>query len=132
MAASVTDKTFPTGRIPQVFTGEVKYTNSVASTYFTLKAGWVPLDLQIVNQGATVHDAGTSATISIGSTGNNGAFVAAYDVKANVNDQTRPSSTLLLGAPLAFDTDVTAIVNQAGSAGSEGGPWTFYMTVLTL
>lgn len=131
MAQSVasTSTFFPRGRSTVLHTNQVARTDTSAKDLFTLKAGDIPLRLAI--QGAAVSNAGTSATLSIGSTSNVAYFLAGFDVKGSGGvGYATPSSTANLAVPLSFDTVVQATYAEAGTASSSGGPWTVILEVL--
>jgi len=136
MAQSVASTSaFIRGRNPVLFTGSVARTDTSAKDLFTLKAGDIPV--RIFTWGTAASNAGTSATISLGSTSNVAYFLAGLDVKSTTLTsgglgQAVPSSAANLATPLAFDTTVQATYAEGGSASSTGGPWIVYMEVLTV
>lgn len=106
----------------------VARSDTTAKELFRLSAGDIPTTLTVRNTGAA-SNAGTNATLSIGSTSNATFFLAGFDVKSagaltnGGGTMSVPSSPTNFYAPLAFDTIVTATYAEAGSASSTGGPW---------
>lgn len=124
---------FPRGRQVSYFTGTVARTDTSAKDLFLLKAGDIPLEINVYSP--TASDAGTSARLSIGSTSNASYFVAAMDLKGSTITsggigQSTPSSAANLAVPLAFDTVVQATYAESGAASTTGGPWTVIFQVL--
>ena len=135
VAVASTSANYPRGRDPVVFIGDVARTDTTAKDLFTLRAGDIPIRLEIV--GTAASNAGTAATLSIGSTSNATYFAAGIDVKSATLTsgglgQSVPSSAGNLGVRLAFDTTVQATYAEAGTASTSGGPWQVYMWVLTV
>jgi hypothetical protein len=118
------------GRDPVVFTNLVARTDTTAKDLFHLKAGWIPLGLDIFSPSAS--NAGTAAALSVGSTGNAAYFAAPIQLKSGTQSvgQSRPSTVSNLGEPLAFDTTVTGTYVEYGSASTSGGPWLVAMSVI--
>jgi hypothetical protein len=118
------------GRDPVVFTNLVARSDTTAKDLFHLKAGWIPLGLSIFAPVAS--NAGTSAILSIGSTGNVAYFASPIQLKSGTQSlgQSHPSSVSNLGEPLDFDTTVIGTYAESGSASTSGGPWLVSMTVI--
>lgn len=88
----------------------------------TLPAGAVLLGLMLIG---TASNAGTTATLSIGTASSGTAYINARDVKTA---GTGTGAFFLTGAsdtsaPLSADTKVTATYAESGTASSAGG-WT--------
>lgn len=119
------------GRDSVVYTNNVARTDTTAKDLFTLKAGEIPISLSLYTGAAS--NAGTSALLSIGSTGNATYFAGPMQLKTGMHavlGPSTPSTVSNLMAPLAFDTTVTATYAEYGTASSAGGPWTVVMEVL--
>lgn len=131
MAQSVASTgSFPRGRIHTVYTGQVERFDTTARDLFTLRAGDIPIGLTFFSPAAS--NAGTSARVSIGSTGNATFFSVGIEVKSGTQSlgQSAPSSATNLCAPLPFDTVVQGTYAENGAASTSGGPWTVVMEVL--
>jgi hypothetical protein len=119
------------GRDPVTFTNRVARTDTTAKDLFKLKRGWVPLSLSLYS--AAASDAGTSALLSIGSTGNAAYFAGPMQVKTGMHSvlgPSTPSTVSNLMEPLAFDTVVTGTYAEYGTGSTAGGPWTVVLQVL--
>lgn len=130
--ASTTDTTFPTGRKPVTFVAQVTRSNtSNTATQTILPAGFVVSGVKVF--GPAASNAGTSATISVGSTNSTtGVIVSALDVKGSAGlGQAVPSSVAIAGVVLPAATVVTVQYAEAGSASTTGGPWDVFIEGLT-
>lgn len=128
-----TRNSYPDGRKVVVHTGEVARSDTSAKDLFTLNPGDIPLRIETYS--GTASNAGTSARLSIGSTGAATYFVAALDVKGSTITsggigQSIPSSAANLGTAVQFVTTVTATYAEAGTASTAGGPWQVIFWVL--
>ena len=134
---------FPTGpsgqpqnvppKVVQVKQGFISRTDTVTKNLFVLpKFARV---LYVMVSGFANSNAGTTAIISAGITGNNALFVNSFDVKAtgaqiNLFNAQGPAVSYNAGSPalyagkLATDTTITGIYSETGAASSSGGPWT--------
>ena len=124
---------YPDGRKVVVHTGSVARTDTTAKELFTLNPGDIPIRVEVYS--GTASDAGTAATLSIGSTGNATYFVAAMGLTATTITsggvgQSIPSSAANLGSALEFVTTVTGTYAEGGTASTAGGPWQVFMYVL--
>lgn len=118
------------GRNVVTYTNRVALTDSTAKDLFTLEKGDIPMNLWIYSA-AGASNAGVSALLSIGSTGN-ATYFAQLQVKSgmhSVNGPSTPSTVNNLMEPLAFQTTVTGTLVNYPSA-TTGGPWTVIMDVL--
>lgn len=117
------------------FGGFVARSDTTAKELFRLAAGTIPVGIRIGNVGAA-SNAGTNATLAIGSTSNATYFLGGFDVKTagaltnGGGTQAIPSSPAHFYQPLDFDTIVTATYAEAGSASTTGGPWYVELEVL--
>lgn len=127
MASSV-DNTFPNGRVSATFGVQVTRSNtSNTATGTVLPAGFLPTAVRVLSPAAS--NAGTSATISIGSTNSTtGVIVSTLDVKGTAGlGQAIPSTFALAGQNLPSDTVVTVLYAEAGAASTAGGPWDIFV-----
>lgn len=109
---------------------------SVARTDTTasLKA-YLPADASIVDisLSGAASDAGTTATVSIGSTTTSNEYVNAQDVKT-AGGRIRPTSTLSSSlpntqpVPLSGDLPIYAKYAESGTVSTAGGPWVVLVT----
>ena len=118
------------GRDPVIYTNRVARTDTTAKDLFLLKAGWIPLNLELYASAAS--NAGTGALLSIGSTSNAAYFSVGIQLKSGTQSvgQSTPSTATNLMEPLEFDTMVQATYAEYGTASTSGGPWTVTMSVL--
>ena len=118
------------GRNSVVYTNRIARTDTTAKDLFVLEQGDIPMSLRLY--GDTASNAGTSARLSIGSTGNASYFVPNIEVKsgANAAAQSTPSTVSNLMEPLPFQTTVTGTYVETGTASTAGGPWSVVMEVL--
>lgn len=119
------------GRQPVTYTNRIARTDTTAKDLFILEAGDIPISLQLYT--AAASNAGTSALLSIGSTGNAAYFAGAIQVKSGTHSQlgvSTPSTTSNLMEPLPFQTAVTGTYAEYGAASTAGGPWTVLMQVI--
>lgn len=130
---------FPTGRMVQVFTGEIHRSDTSSKDLFTL-----PTDSVIVGgtlNGMVASNASSTATVSVGVKGLLGTeFLSAYDVKTSSTGLglTVPnwqkfgatnSNTLTIGSN---SITVTGKYAETGNASDTGGPWVVTFHVLTV
>ena len=136
MASLASTGSFPSGRSTTAYTVQLQRNLAVASNYaqspVAIPAGATPIRLSIL--GAALSDAGTSASLAVGSSGYAGTnFLAAFGVKNSTGvGQAVPSSALLIGAPLPFDTVLDVTYTEAGSASTAGGPWSVVLEVINV
>jgi hypothetical protein len=117
------------GRNIVTYTNQVARTDTTAKDLFVLEADDIPVGLRLYT--AAASDAGTSALLSIGSTGN-AAYFGSVQVVSGTHSQlgvSTPSTVSNLMEPLSFQTTVTATYAEYGSASAAGGPWTVLMDV---
>lgn len=92
---------------------------------------WLPKDAVITGMyviGQATSDAGTSASISVGSTATANEYLATYDVKtAATGEGYNPAGAAAVGSAfmekLTTDVPVYAKYVEAGTASAAGGPW---------
>jgi len=122
------DTTFPNGALTYSFSSNLSRTATTAAYLFTLPAKPVIKQVTIIGTKST---AGTSARISLGSTGAGNDILADFNVKAN-GVVAYPSSFAITPAS-AWHTDpidVYGVYAEDGSASNAGGPWTIVVDVL--
>lgn len=127
--ASPTATNFPSGRKEVSFTTQVTRSNtSNTQSGLVLPAGFLVSGVRVLSQ--TVSNAGTVATISVGSTNSTtGVFVSALDVKSGGSLGVSVPSTVLSGnVAIGADTPVTVLYAEGGTASTTGGPWTVVIT----
>ena len=78
--------------------------------------------------GHAASDAGTAATIDVGTTATSNELMASYDVKtAATGEGYNPAGAAAVGtafmAKLTADTAVYAKYTESGTASTAGGPW---------
>ncbi len=81
--------------------------------------------------GTVASDAGTTATVSIGTTTGSTEWVNAFDIKTNGAKQNLPNMLVvgnLNGIPLGNDVQVFAKYAETGGASTTGGPWYVQVT----
>lgn len=122
--ASTTDTTFSQGRKETSFYVQVTRSNtSNTASGVVIPAGFVPTGVRVSSP--TASNAGTSATISVGSTNSTtGVFVSALDVKGNAGiGVAYPSTVAAASVALPADTPITVQYAEGGTASTAGGPW---------
>lgn len=131
MASLASTSQYPSGRHTTVYTVQLQRNLAVASNYVespvSIPAGFTPTRLSVI--GTAVSDASVSAKLAIGSGGYASTnFVAAFDVKGSSGvGQSVPSSALLLGAPLPFETVLGVTYTETGTGSTVGGPWSIVL-----
>lgn len=126
MAPIAQDSTFQNGRLVTSYIGSIARTDTTAKTLFALPAGFLPTNILVAATAAS--DAGTTATISVGTVG--GAqtdYLNALDVKTagtgKGSQKPTGSGSAWFGTPLAARQVVTGIYAESGGASTTGGPW---------
>lgn len=117
---------YPKPRSTQEKLFQINRTDTTASQF-----GWLPKYAVITGMyviGAVASDAGTSASISVGTTATSNELIATYDVKtAATGEGYSPAGAAAVGSamatPLTVDTPIYGKYTQSG-AESTGGPWT--------
>lgn len=92
---------------------------------------WLPKDAVITGMyvvGHVASNAGSTATIDVGSTATANEFLASYDVKtAATGEGYNPAGAAAVGtafmSKLTADTPVYAKYTETGTASNTGGPW---------
>lgn len=92
---------------------------------------WLPKDAVITGMyvvGQVASNAGTTATISLGTTATSNELLASYDVRtAATGEGYNPAGAAAVGTAfmekLTADTPVYAVYAETGTASSAGGPW---------
>ena len=119
---------FPNGTVTQSFASNLSRTATSRAYLFTLPAKPVISDVRLIGPKS---NAGTSARISLTSSGGGGIILDQFNVKAN-GEVSYPSSFDPTPAD-AWNTapiDVYGIYAEDGAASNTGGPWTIVVTVL--
>lgn len=122
------DKSFDNGTVTQSFSSNLSRTATSRAYLFTLPPKPVIKSVTIIG---AKSDAGTSARISLGSSGGGTELLANFNVKTN-GEVSYPSSFDMTPAT-AWNTnpiDIFGIYAEDGSASSAGGPWTIIVEVL--
>jgi len=77
--------------------------------------------------GGAVSDAGTSATISVGTTSTSNELLAGFDVAGTTGEGYHPAGAAAVGTAfmtkLTADVPVYAKYTESGTASTAGGPW---------
>lgn len=93
------------------------------------QAAWLPKDSILVGAyviGTAVSNAGTSATISLGTTTSANEIISGFDVKTSGVGYVPVGTTgvgSFFGSKLTADTPVYAKYTESGTASSSGGTW---------
>lgn len=97
-------------------------TDTAAKNLFVLPIGAVPVAIYF--WWGTASNAATTATISVGKTGNNTLLVSGQDVKGT-SGQVRTAAATNLFAALSASavTQITGIYAETGTASTSGGPF---------
>lgn len=133
--ANAQDSSFNQGRVAVTFSGSVARTDTTAKNLFVLPAGAIPTNIIFAAAGAS--DAGTTATLSVGTVGGAATdFLNAIDVKtvATGKGSQKPTGTgsTLFGAALAAAKTVTGTYAETGGASTTGGPWIVIIEALVV
>jgi hypothetical protein len=121
----------PPGLTEYVLHGTVARTETSAKTLGTLPAGAVITGLAV--SGPTASDAGTTATLSVGTVGGSGHdYLNALDVTSGGSGvgQHLPSGTVL-GSVGGAAVTVTGTYAETGTPSTTGGPWTVVIRFTT-
>lgn len=107
--------------------GTLARTDTTAKELFGLPKGAIIIGIYVI--GAAASNAGTTATIGIGSTTSANEYMTGYDVKTaatgegyNVAGGAAVGSAM--ATPIASDLPVYGIYAESGVASSSGGDWT--------
>ena len=101
---------------------QVVRTDTARFNAFVLPKGAVIAGVYVL--GATASDAGTSATITVGTSTAGTELLNAFNAKTNYGYQ--PAGTAAgsaIGTQLAADTLYNAVYAESGTASTAGGPW---------
>lgn len=145
--ANPNDTTFPTGRLPVVFMGEVNYTDSTAKDLFTLPANCVIVDGRI-NGYFTSPSNALQASISVGisprSGGAGNEYLKGWSLTGSQGSNfqsnipwtrfgSQASNSWTAGSGNAWTAGSNSFVVSAQVAGSPGvgsGPWDVIFEVI--
>lgn len=116
----VTSVITPASKMIHVKTGTVARTDTTAKTLFGLPKG--ATILFSVVQYNTASDAGTSAVVEAGYSGDGDAIANGVNAKASA-DLPTVSSGAAVGTPLTEDKIVTGVYAETGTASTTGGPF---------
>lgn len=109
-----------TSRVRVAKIGSVARTDTAAKNLFTIPANAIVTEVRIWT--ATLSDAGTTATVSVGKTGSNTFFVNAFDVKGGTaKAQNRPTCANLQASVGSAAIQVVGIYAETGGASTTGG-----------
>jgi len=117
----------PKAREVLVKFGSIARTDTTAKAHFGIPKGAYIVGIYVI--GAAVSNAGTSATIGIGSSTSANEYMTAYDVKtAATGEGYVPAGAAAVGSAMASavstDIQVYGIYAETGTASSSGGDWT--------
>ena len=106
--------------------GSLARTDTAAKELFGLPKDALIVGIYVV--GGTASDAGTTATIGIGSTASANEYMTGYDVKtAATGEGYNPAGAAAVGSALCSklttDVPVYGIYAESGTASNIGGPW---------
>lgn len=118
------------GAYTRHYTGTITRSTTSNAHLFTLPQGSTILSMRVL--GNVVSNAGTDARISVGCNSSERIFISEFNVKTNGNAQSYPSSSLLIGSPLANpkQVDVIGRYDETGTASTAGGPWVIDFEVI--
>lgn len=108
-----------------------KFISIVRTDTTAFVGAWLPKDAVITGMyviGAAASNAGTTATIDVGTTATSNELLASYDVKtAATGEGYNPAGAAAVGSAfgtkLTADTPVYAKYTESGVASSAGGAW---------
>lgn len=117
----------PSARSSYAKYGTLARTDTTAKELFGLPKGAVIVGIYVI--GAAASDAGTTATIGIGSTTSANEYMTGYDVKTaatgeGMNIAGGAAVGSALATPITADTSVYGIYAETGTASTAGGAWT--------
>ena len=145
--ANPNDTTFPQGRLPVVFQGDVNSGDSVSRTLFTLPANCVIVDGRIIGQYTAASNA-TSATLSVGvapaSGGLGNEYLNGFSIVGSQGSNFQSSIPWTRFGAQSSNTWTAGSSNQwtvgsnsfqvsgkvTGSPGAGSGPWTIVFEVI--
>lgn len=124
MAANSFPTGTPVGRNVQMKIGSVARTDTAAKLLFVLPKYAQVTDVQFLT--ATASNAGTTATLGVGTTTAANQLVTGQDVKtaAGMIDPTTAAVAAGYFANATTDIPIYAIYAETGGASATGGPWT--------
>lgn len=132
--ATAQDSTFPNGRQAVQFVASIARTDTSAKLLgINLPIGAIVLGIRLA---ATANsDAGTTATLSVGTVGAAGTtYLNAVDVKAAATGKGSitpvSSGSAKFGTPLAAAESLNGIYAESGGASTTGGPWVVIVDAL--
>lgn len=116
------DTTYGYGVHPRSYSSNISRTATSAVELFTLPPYSVITQVTIIG---AKSNAGTSARLSLGSTGGAGKeFLADFNVKANGNVSYPSDFGSTVGQANPNPITITGTYAEDGSASNTGGPWT--------
>lgn len=106
--------------------GSIARTDTTAKELFGLPKDAVIAGIYVI--GSAASDAGTTATIGIGSSASANEYMTGYDVKtASTGEGYSPAGAAAVGSALATkltsDKAVYGIYAESGTVSTAGGPW---------
>ena len=104
-------------------------TDTSAKTLFTLPANAVIVGLRVYV--STASDAGTTATLSVGKSGAQTAYLNAQDVKGAGTGVIAAGAAATLGSIGSSQVTVTGIYAETGGASTTGGPFLVLIDYVT-
>ena len=124
MAISLYDQPKPRDVLSKFIS--ISRTDTTAAIKAYLPKGAILVGFYVI--GAAASNAGTTATIDVGTTATSNEWVASYDVKtAATGEGYNPVGAAAVGSamgtPLTADTPVYGKYTESGTASSSGGPW---------
>lgn len=116
----------PKARATYVKMGSIARTNTTAVDLFSLPKDAIIVGIYVI--GGVASNAGTTATIGIGSSVSANEYMTGYDVKtAATGEGYSPAGAAAvgsaLGTKLTADRSVWGIYAETGTASNTGGPW---------
>jgi hypothetical protein len=117
------------GALVHVRSNTVARTDTTPKAMFTLPANAVIL--YILVYGTVGSDAGGTATLIVGKSGTNNAYMTAHNIKGTAGVGLYLAPETVPGTIGTSAVPVTATVTETGGAATTGGPWSIYVAYYT-
>jgi len=124
-ATSIVNMSYPKTRDSMEKVVKVLRTDTTAFV-----GAWLPRDAVITGMyvvGGAVSDAGTTATISVGTTSSSNELMSGFDVAGATGEGYHPAGAAAVGTAfmdkLTSDKPIYAKYAETGTASTAGGPW---------
>lgn len=107
--------------VTRTLLGSIARTDTVAKKLGTLPKGAVVIGLKIL--GAAVSDAGTTATIGVGTSTAADELLSAFDVKGTTGAGQQVPAGVAAGFAAQSQADIYGKYAETGTASTSGGAW---------